>query len=72
MLVIYSKNQCQQCTQAKMILDMKKIPYDLKMLDVDFTREELSELAPSQRSFPVIFKDGELVGGFIELRKLIM
>jgi glutaredoxin 3 len=71
MFVVYSKEKCSQCEQAKMILKMKSLPHEVKTLGTDFTVEELAEIAPNARTFPIIFKDGELIGGFAELRKLV-
>lgn len=72
MFVVYSKENCSQCAQAKLLLQMKSLDHTVAMLDVDFTLEELKELAPGRLSFPVITKDGEVIGGFAELRKLIV
>lgn len=69
-IVIYSKDKCQQCDMAKMLLDMKSKPYTLKKLDVDFTHEELKALFPTARSYPIVIIDGENIGGYMELRKL--
>ena len=41
-----------------------------KMLDADFTAEEMFERAPNAKTFPQIFIDGEAIGGFTELEKL--
>ena len=39
-------------------------------LDEDFTFEELLEKSPNAKTFPQIFVDGELVGGFNEFEKM--
>lgn len=69
MLTIYSKSNCQQCDSAKLLCTMKGIDIEVKMLDKDFTREELLTLAPNTRSFPVIFDGGALIGGLVELKQ---
>lgn len=71
MLTIYSKDNCQQCNMAKMLCDMKGIEYQVKMLDVDYTREDLQALVPSARMFPVIFKGEDVVGSLNELKALL-
>jgi glutaredoxin len=38
-------------------------------LNEDFTRENLLELFPTSRSFPVIVVDGFNIGGFEQLRQ---
>ena len=40
------------------------------MLDEDFTFEELLEKSPNAKTFPQIFVDGELIGGFNEFEKM--
>lgn len=71
MFTIYSKHQCSQCDQAKMLLDLKGIEYETLTLGDDFTREELIEKVPNARSFPVVFKGEDLIGGLLELKKVI-
>ena len=47
--------------------------YDLtyKMLDEDFSREELFETFPGARTFPQIIVDGEKIGGFTDFKALV-
>ncbi|MBQ0111538.1 MAG: glutaredoxin [Bacteroidales bacterium] len=71
MFTIYSKDQCAKCNQAKMLLDMKGVDYDVKMLGKDFEREFVLSLEPTPREFPVVFKGEEFVGGLNELKKLV-
>lgn len=71
MFVLYSSEQCGQCKQAKLLLDMKGKEYEVKMVEDEAIRAELKEKAPSRTSLPVIFKDGELIGGLLDLKKLI-
>lgn len=71
MFTVYSRENCTQCNQAKMLLKMKSIEHEIKMLDVDFSESEIKALAPGRKSYPVIFKDGVLIGGFMELRTAI-
>ncbi len=67
-ITIYSKPSCSQCDQAKMLLNMKGIDFIFKMLDVDYTLDELKTLVPNARTFPVIFKNDEYLGGLPELK----
>lgn len=71
MFTLYSKENCQQCNMSKMMLDLKGIEYTVKMLDVDFSKDDILSLAPNTRSFPVIFKDSELIGGYSDLKNLL-
>lgn len=68
MYIIYSKDACQQCDAAKLLCKMKGVEFEVKKLDVDFSRDEILSLAPNTRSFPVVFKDGELLGGLEQLK----
>lgn len=71
MITLYSTENCQQCKTAKLLLDMKGIEYKVKMLDVDFTREEVKAIAPTQRSFPVITNNEVLLGGLPQLQQYL-
>ena len=48
---------------------MKGVEFEVKKLDVDYTKEDILALVPQARSFPLIFKDGEYLGGLVELRQ---
>lgn len=69
MITIYSKPACPQCTQTQLYCDIKGVEYTVKKLNVDFTQDEVKQLAPTARSYPVLFKDGEYFGGLKELRE---
>lgn len=68
MYTIYSKDSCPQCDAAKLLCKMKGVEFEVKKLDKDFSREELLALAPNARSFPVVFKGEELIGGLEQLK----
>ena len=67
MYTIYSKPSCSYCLQAKQLLEMKQLPFVYKQLGKDYTLQELLEVSPTSRTFPVIVKDGEVIGGFNNL-----
>lgn len=46
---------------------MANVPYQERRLDVHFTREQLRELYPTARTYPVVVVDGWYVGGSDEL-----
>ena len=69
--VVWSQVNCPACNQAKSILDAKGIPYEVKMLGENATKEELLAAVPGARSVPQIFLDGKYVGGLLELRKAL-
>lgn len=69
MYTIYSKDSCQQCDVAKLLCTMKGVEFVVKKLGKDFSREELLSLAPNTRSFPVVFKGSEFIGGLEQLKQ---
>ena len=70
-IVIYSKPNCPYCVKAKALLEMMNINYQEMKLDVDFSREELLEVAPTARTFPQIFINGNVIGGYDQLATYI-
>ena len=67
--VVWSKDSCPFCVQAKALLKQKGIEVEERNISQDWTREQLLEAVPTARTLPQIFLDDELVGGFTELRK---
>ena len=65
--VVWSKNQCPFCVQAKALLTQKGIEYEEKKIGDGYTKEDLLEAVPHAMTVPQIFLDGELIGGFKEL-----
>ena len=70
--IVWSQDQCAFCEQAKGLLEMKGIEYEVRNISQDWTREQLLESVPTARSVPQIFLDNEYVGGFQELRQRLM
>lgn len=66
--IVWSKNQCPFCDQAKGLLKMKGIEYEERNVSTDWTREQLLEAVPNARTVPQIFIDDKLIGGFQELK----
>ena len=67
--VVWSKEQCPYCVQAKKLLELKGIEYEERNIQKDWTKEQLLEAVPTARTLPQIFLDGEHVGGFQELKQ---
>jgi len=67
--IVWSKDSCPFCVQAKALLESRGIEYEERNVSQDWTREQLLEAVPNARTLPQIFLDEELVGGFTELRK---
>ena len=68
MIVVYSKDACPKCSQAVMLLKMKCVDHEVKKLGVDYSLEEIKALAEGQQEFPVIFSDGNKIGGLEQLK----
>ena len=67
--VVWSKNACPFCDQAKALLKMKGIEFEERNVSKDWTKEQLLEAVPTARTLPQIFLDDNYIGGFTELRK---
>jgi glutaredoxin 3 len=66
--IVWSKDQCPYCVQAKALLDSRGIEYEERNIQHGWTREQLLEAVPTARTVPQIFIDNKLVGGFTELK----
>lgn len=69
--IVWSQPNCVACNQAKALLEIKNIDYEVKMLGENATKQELLEMIPTARSVPQIFINGKYIGGLPELRKAI-
>ena len=67
--IVWSKDTCPFCDQAKALLKQKGIEFEEKKIGHGYTREQLLEAVPHARTVPQIFLDDELIGGFTDLRK---
>jgi glutaredoxin-related protein len=67
--IVWSKNQCPYCDQAKNLLKMKGIEIEERNINKEWTKEQLLEAVPTARTVPQIFLDNELIGGFTELKE---
>ena len=67
--IVWSKNQCPFCDQAKNLLKSKGIEFEERNVSQDWTKEQLLESVPTARTLPQIFLDDNYIGGFTELRK---
>jgi len=65
--IVWSKNNCPYCDQAKALLKLKNIEFQEKNIEKDYSREQLLEAVPNARTVPQIFIDEKLIGGFTEL-----
>ena len=67
MYTIYSKPSCGYCLQARDLLEQNKLEFEYKNLGTHYSLQEFVELFPNARSFPMIVKDGEVIGGYNDL-----
>jgi glutaredoxin len=65
-IVIYSKPNCPWCVKAKELMNKLHLNYDEKVLDVDYTRDELKQLVPENLplTVPQIFVYNKRIGGY--------
>jgi len=66
--IIWSKDACPFCVQAKVLLEKKGIEFEERKIGDGYTREDLLAEVPNARTVPQIFLDGELIGGYTDLR----
>jgi glutaredoxin 3 len=71
MLIVYSKNNCPFCEQAKGLLTKKGISFDVVKIDEDNAAREWL-LEQNHRTVPQLYLDGKLFveGGYQGLSKL--
>ena len=67
--VVWSKDGCSHCVQAKALLESNGIEFEERNVSKDWTKDQLLAAVPNARTLPQIFLDDKLVGGFTELRK---
>lgn len=67
--IVWSKNQCPYCDQAKNLLKMKGIEYEERNINNGWDREDLLSAVPGARTVPQIFLEDKLIGGFQELKR---
>lgn len=77
-ITMYSKSNCSYCDVARLFMNDSHVNFDKKVLDEDYTIEELRNVINSKRqvpvgpiSFPQIFVGETHVGGFNELVQLV-
>lgn len=66
-VIIYTKDNCPYCVQAKMRFQAEGQEYTEMKIGVDLTREEFISIFPEVKSVPFIIIDGEKVGGYDKL-----
>jgi len=71
-IVVYSTKYCSYCHRAEALLRREGIAFQtVDVTDDVHARSELIERAHGRRTVPVIFIDGEPIGGYQELATLV-
>ena len=70
--IVWSKDSCPYCVQAKMLLTQKGIEFEERKIGDGWTKEQLLEVVPNARTVPQIFLDGKYIGGFTELKTKLL
>ncbi len=68
---IYTTTYCPYCVRAKALLARKGVQFEeIDVTDDPALREKMVRLAGGRRTVPEIFINGEIIGGYDELRDL--
>lgn len=68
--IVWSKEHCPYCVQAKQMLNSKGIAFEERIIDgITWTREQLFESVPDAKTVPQIFLYGKYVGGYDSLQQ---
>ena len=67
--IVWSRDACPFCDQAKALLSQRGIVYEERRIGEGYTREQLLEAVPTARTVPQIFLDDTHIGGFTELKR---
>lgn len=69
-VVVWSKDACGYCEQAKQLLKIKGIEFEERNITRGtWSKDQLLEAVPNARTLPQILIDEEVVGGYTELRQ---
>jgi glutaredoxin 3 len=69
-VVVWSKDACGYCEQAKQLLKNKGIEFEERNITRGtWSKDQLLEAVPNARTLPQILIDEEVVGGYTELRQ---
>ena len=67
MIEIYTKEQCIYCAMAKATMQLRGDQYKEHHLGVDFDRDQILQMFPTQTAYPFIVVDNVLIGGYTDL-----
>jgi glutaredoxin 3 len=68
--IVWSKDQCGNCVMAKNLLRNEGVEYEERNISQGpWTREQLLAAVPHARTLPQVILDGNLIGGYEQLKK---
>lgn len=68
---VYTTEYCPFCVRAKALLRSKGVSFDeIDVTNDPVAREQMIELADGRRTVPEIFINGQIIGGYDDLRAL--
>lgn len=67
MIVVFSKDNCPMCNQAKSLLAVKGHTFTEVNLGAEGMRETFMENYPGVKTVPYVVVDGKPIGGYSEL-----
>lgn len=70
-IVIWSKDGCQYCVMAKNLLESRGIEYTEKKIGYGYDRDQLLSEIPNARTLPQIIVNGDVIGGYTELKAVL-
>jgi glutaredoxin 3 len=70
-IVIYTKDNCPNCTTTKALLNSKGIGFEDRDIEVPLWFETLNMLYPEARQMPQIFINNQRVGGLAGLQNAL-
>lgn len=66
-VLIYSKPQCPYCDYAKKLFNTKGVAYTEAVVGDQIMREDFVAIFPGVKTLPLIFVNGEKIGGYTDL-----
>ena len=67
-IVLYTKDNCQNCNSAKNLLEARSIEYTAYDLSDPHKMAEFLQVNPEKRQMPQIWINGQYVGGLAGLQ----
>ena len=72
--ILYGIPNCPYCVKAKELLDDMEIDYDYREIQIEnksIFLDNMADKTNNQRTYPLIFKQNDFIGGFSELEEYL-